>query len=86
MYETTAVIKKPTPTKDKPKDTRLYSGKSRKANPPIAKEMAKFKAKNIMHDSPADSLTRAEYKELTRPKVEEPPKKKKKKRRRKNKK
>ena len=87
-YKYTAVVEKPTPTKDKPGDTRLYSashttgeiGKGMNIHMDVAESKARYKSK----DAPADSLTRADYAKLT--KVEEPPKKKKKKRWRKKKK
>lgn len=72
-YKYTAVIKKSTPTKDKPGDTRLYSYTSTSARDITAERMSHSRARNKSESSPADSLSRADYAKLH--KVEEPPKK-----------
>ena len=69
----TTVVEKPTPTKDKPYDTRLYKGEGVSARPSTAQAISELKARYKSTSTPADSLTRAEFSEFKKNK----PKKKK---------
>ena len=69
------VYKKSTPTKDKPKDTRLYRGKETLDSKHDAEVFAKAYAKHKAKSTPADSLSRADFQKLKNP-IKKKPKKK----------
>jgi hypothetical protein len=71
------------PSKDNPSDTRLYKGVATSSSPSTAQAYAELDARYKADNTPADSLTRAEFKEFK--KIEEPPKKRKKRRKWRNK-
>ena len=77
-YKNEAVVIKRTPTKDKPGDTRLYKGEAVSSQSSTAEVIAQGLAKAKSEFAPADSLTRAEFKEFKKSKEELPKKKKKK--------
>ena len=78
----TIVVEKPTPTKDKPGDTRLYRGDSDphvSSDAPLTMKMrnAKLKADAKSEFAQSDSLTRGDYEKLINPPIKEIKKKKK---------
>ena len=69
------VYQKPTPTKDKPGDTRLYTGQITLDSMHDAEVTAKAKAKHKAKSTPADSLSRADFQKLKNPPKKKPKKK-----------
>ena len=78
-YKHTSVVEKNTPTKDKPGDTRLYKAEAVSSQSSTAEALATGLARAKSEFTPADSLTRAEFKEFKKSKEELPKKTKKKK-------
>tara|TARA_R100001163_G_C4950884_1_gene118706 strand:- start:218 stop:550 length:333 start_codon:yes stop_codon:yes gene_type:complete len=68
------VYQKPTPTKDKPGDTRLYAGQETTDSKLDAEEFAKLEARKKSNLTPADSLSRADFEKLKNPPKKKPKK------------
>tara|TARA_Y100001963_G_C6543144_1_gene336471 strand:+ start:62 stop:415 length:354 start_codon:yes stop_codon:yes gene_type:complete len=74
-HKVTVVVEKPTPTKNKPKDTRLYKGEGTSFKQGVAEKSAKTKARKKANLTPADSLSRGDFEKLKNP-IKKKPKKK----------
>ena len=79
------VVEVPTPTEEKPGDTRLYLGEDDSFDPVLRENMSRLEALEKWKTNPSDSLTRGQYEELIKEDIVKDDKKEKKKRRRKRK-